>query len=224
MADPDKIIPTETSQQPQDPSIAGKILQSTSSDTFAASAFGKLASASSPFANLGGGTEGGSAFGNPGAPRLSSFASKPTPAAPSTVRAQNPASAPKLSFGTGNTSSPFAGLSSGSNGLGGTRTGGFGTNAGAGLSGSGGGAFGAAFSGGKPLSGFGSAGGAKPLTKDKPAKPFGAPDSEGDTDADEEDDDGNDHPDGADRSASPEKELEEKKRLRLQRGKFSIPC
>ncbi|KAF5635179.1 DEAD DEAH box helicase [Fusarium sp. NRRL 25303] len=127
----------------------------TSASAFAASGFGKLSSGTSPFASLGA-SQSGSAFGSlaAGKPSLSSFASPP-----SSTTAQ-PAAPPKLTFGSSGGASPFAGLSTGSNG-----------------SPFGGSTFGSALGGTKPLSSF-AAPGAEPLKSEKPAKPFGAPDSE----------------------------------------------
>ncbi|KAM5348486.1 hypothetical protein ACJ41O_008310 [Fusarium nematophilum] len=169
----------------------------TSVSAFAASGFGKLSSGSSPFASLGG-SQGGSGFGSAaaGKPSLSSFASSPAPTA------AQPAAAPKLTFGSTSGASPFAGLSSGANGFGSTF---------------GGSAFGSALGGAKPLSSFAASGG-QPLKSEKPAKPFGAPDSDEDDDGegDGEGDD-NDQPEDAERALSPEKELDEKKKLKLQK-------
>ncbi|KAF5531926.1 DEAD DEAH box helicase [Fusarium mexicanum] len=135
----------------------------TSATAFAASGFGKLSSGTSPFASLGA-SQSGSAFGSlaAGKPSLSSFASPP-----SSTTAQ-PAAPPKLTFGSSGGASPFAGLSTGSNG-----------------SSFGGSTFGSALGGAKPLSSF-AAPVAEPLKSEKPAKPFGAPDSESE-EGDEED-------------------------------------
>lgn len=152
-----------------------------------------MSASASPFASIGG-SQGKSVFGA-GAPKLSSFASPtPPPAQPSV--------APKLSFGGSNSASPFAGLSSGTNGFG---------------SQLGGSAFGSALGSIKPLGSF-AAPGAGAIKSDKPAKPFGAPDS--DAEDGEENDEGDDEaqPEEAERAASPEKESEEKKKLRLQKG------
>ncbi|KAF4470257.1 DEAD DEAH box helicase [Fusarium albosuccineum] len=171
----------------------------TSASAFAASGFGKLSSGASPFASLGG-SQGGGSFGGSataGKPSLSSFASS-TPSSAT----QAPAAAPKLTFGSTSGASPFAGLSSGANGFG---------------SAFGGSAFGSALGGAKPLTSFAAPGG-ESLKKEKPAKPFGAPESDNEDD-DDEDDDGedNEQPEEAERSLSPEKESEEKKKLKLQK-------
>ncbi|KAF5969958.1 DEAD DEAH box helicase [Fusarium coicis] len=135
----------------------------TSASAFAASGFGKLSSGTSPFASLGA-SQSGSAFGSlaAGKPSLSSFASPP-----SSTTAQ-PTAPPKLTFGSSGGASPFAGLSTGSNG-----------------SPFGGSTFGSALGGTKPLSSF-AAPGAEPLKSEKPAKPFGAPDSESEEGDEEE--------------------------------------
>ncbi|KAF5578190.1 DEAD DEAH box helicase [Fusarium pseudocircinatum] len=135
----------------------------TSASAFAASGFGKLSSGTSPFASLGA-SQSGSAFGSlaAGKPSLSSFASPPSS---TTVQ---PTAPPKLTFGSSGGASPFAGLSTGSNG-----------------SPFGGSTFGSALGGTKPLSSF-AAPGAEPLKSEKPAKPFGAPDSESEEGDEEE--------------------------------------
>ncbi|KAG5785242.1 hypothetical protein H9Q73_001106 [Fusarium xylarioides] len=135
----------------------------TSASAFAASGFGKLLSGTSPFASLGA-SQSGSAFGSlaAGKPSLSSFAS------PSSSTTAQPTAPPKLTFGSSGGASPFAGLSTGSNG-----------------SPFGGSTFGSALGGPKSLSSF-AAPGAEPRKSEKPAKPFGAPDSESE-EGDEED-------------------------------------
>ncbi len=169
----------------------------TSASAFAASGFGKLASGTSAFATFGSGKP--SAFGSSSKPTLSSFASaKPS----SESQPAAAAAAPKLTFGSNGGSSPFAGLSS-SNGFG------------SGL----GGGFGSALSGAKTLSSFGVSSG-KPLQSAKASKPFGAPDSDSEGGSDEEDEvDDDGQTDAAQRALSPEKETDDKKRTRLQRGK-----
>ncbi|KAF5659346.1 DEAD DEAH box helicase [Fusarium heterosporum] len=172
----------------------------TSSSAFASSGFGKLSSGASPFASIGG-SQGGSAFGSlaAGKPSLSSFAS------PSPSTTAQPAAPPKLTFGSSGGASPFAGLSSGTNGspFGGSPFGGS--------------TFGSALGAGKSLSSF-AAPGAEPLRSEKPAKPFGAPDSDNEED-EEDDDDGEEteQPAEAERAVSPEKESDEKKKLKLQK-------
>lgn len=54
---------------------------------------------------------------------------------------------------------------------------------------------------------------------EKPARPFGAPDSDADSGSDEEEGEEEAQAELAERALSPEKESEEKKRLKLQRGK-----
>lgn len=63
--------------------------------------------------------------------------------------------------------------------------------------------------------------GKEPLKSEKPAKPFGAPesDNEDDDERDDEGDEGN-KVDEAERALSPEKESDEKKKLKLQKGKL----
>lgn len=93
--------------------------------------------------------------------------------------------------------------------------------------GGGGSGFGSVLGGGalKPLPSF-AAPGSQPLKSEKPAKPFGAPDSDvenEDEEDDNEDDEGGDdasQPD-VERLASPEKEPEEKKKVKLQKGESS---
>lgn len=200
----DAEVPSATTTSSQDDTKtteAGKSptkkSQTQNSSAFASSGFAKLSTSSSPFASFGGASQG-SAFGSAtsGKPTLSSFAS---PSASSTTQ---PAGAPKLTFGSTTNASPFAGLSSSTNGFG---------------SALGGSVFGSALSGGKGISSF-AAPGAEPLKSDKPARPFGAPESDGE-DGDEGDDEGgeNNKVDEAERALSPEKDSEEKKRLKLQK-------
>jgi DEAD/DEAH box helicase domain-containing protein len=165
----------------------------TSTSAFSASGFGKLAAGASPFASLSGAKSTG--FGS---------AKSPPPT--------QPAAPPKLTFGGGSSASPFAGLGS-------NTSNGFGSAFGGGSS-----SFGSAFGVAKPLSSF-AAPGSKPLKSEKPAKPFGAPDSDAedadDDEGDEEEDAGEERsqPD-EERLPSPEKEPEEKRKLKLQRGEF----
>ncbi|KAL2206630.1 PH domain-like protein [Sarocladium strictum] len=188
--------------------------EQTSSSAFAASGFGKLAAGSSPFAALGGAGQS-SGFGSSTAPKLSSFASLPPdtpnhtptspdkPAAPSVTHTT---AAPKLTFGGTAGASPFAGLSGAkSNGFGGGLGGSFG---------SGGSAFGSALSGSK-LSGFAAPGGSS-LPIGKPARPFGAPDSDAEDDEEATGGEGdNAATEEAERALSPE--TDEKKRVKLQK-------
>ncbi|KAK5998192.1 Nuclear pore protein NUP56 [Cladobotryum mycophilum] len=172
-----------------------KALQ-TSTSAFAASGFGKLATGSSPFAGLSGPQT--SVFGTAGSSSLSPFGSVPTvpsskPAAVSAV--------PKLTFGGTNSISPFAGLST-ANGFG---------------SGTGGSAFGSVLSGGKALPSFASSTKSKPLQSGKPSRPFGAPESDGEGGEDNEEGDDDAEPTEAERALSPDKDSDEKKKLKLHK-------
>ncbi|KAM0557945.1 hypothetical protein ACHAPJ_005109 [Fusarium lateritium] len=167
----------------------------TSASAFAASGFGKLSAGTSTFASLSG-SQGGSVFGSAaaGKPSLSSFASPPS------STAAQPAAPPKLTFGSSSGASPFASISSGTNG-----------------SPFGGRTFGSALGASKPLSSF-AAPGAEPLKSEKPAKPFGAPDSDAEDGEDEDDErEESEQPTEAERAISPEKESDEKKKLKLQK-------
>lgn len=176
-----------------------KKLQQASESSFATSSFGKLSSGSSPFASLGGSSKG-TGFASLTGSTLASFASPPT----TSQIPSAPAAAPKLSFGGGNAASPFAGLSKPSNGFGGALSAGSG--------------FGASF-GAKPLNSF-AAPGAKPFQSDRPAKPFGAPGSDHEED-DSDDAEADTPPEETERAASPEKDGEEKRKLKLQKSKHS---
>ncbi|KAF7560783.1 hypothetical protein G7046_g3369 [Stylonectria norvegica] len=182
---------TKTGATDSKPADGSKHKSQKSTSAFASSSFGKLSSSASPFAVIG--ASKGSVFGT-GAPSLSSFASPP---APST----EPSVPPKLTFGGSSSASPFGGLSSGTNGFG---------------SALGGGGFGSGLGALKPLGSF-AAPAKDGLKKEKPARPFGAPESDADEDDedDEADDDG--QPEEAERALSPEKESDDKKKLRLQR-------
>ncbi|KAH6997515.1 hypothetical protein BKA56DRAFT_989 [Ilyonectria sp. MPI-CAGE-AT-0026] len=175
-------------------SPAKKHQPTTSASAFAASSFGKLSSGASPFATFGGASKG-SVFASSGTSTLTSFAS------PLAAPATQPAAAPKLTFGGTTGASPFAGLSTGTNGFGSTL---------------GGSAFGSALSGIKPLGSFAAPGGEAPKTE-KPAKPFGAPDSDAEDSEEEGSGDDDAQPEEAERAQSPEKESEEKKKLKLQK-------
>uniref|UniRef100_A0A1Y1LQP2 RanBD1 domain-containing protein n=1 Tax=Photinus pyralis TaxID=7054 RepID=A0A1Y1LQP2_PHOPY len=171
-----------------------------SSSTFAESAFGKLASSSSGFAALGSSQGGGFASNKP---TLPSFASvKPISSSETSGTRANKGQAgrvPKLSFASNSGLSPFAGLGSGTNGVGNSK-------------------FGSGLSGIKPLGSFGAAG-TKPLQSEKAAKPFGAPESDADDDDDNDNEEGDDEsqPDDQERGASPEKDADEKKRPKLHK-------
>ncbi|KAH0532388.1 hypothetical protein TsFJ059_001084 [Trichoderma semiorbis] len=178
----------ETTNSPKIPTAS--ILPQTSSSAFSASGFGKLATGSSPFASLG--TSQSSIFSSSiGSSALSlgtglgASGSQPAPAV----------TMPKLTFGSVNSASPFANLSSGFGGA----------------------SLGSPFSTGKGLESFASPL-AKPLQSEKPAKPFGAPES----DAEEEEEEDAEREDESEsneqeRAPSPEKELEEKKRIKLHK-------
>ncbi|KOS21524.1 E3 SUMO-protein ligase RanBP2 [Escovopsis weberi] len=129
---------------------------------------------------------------------MSPFASIST--ATTTSKPAATTAAPKLTFGSTDGASPFAGLST-ANGF---------------ESGIGGSAFGSAFASSKGPQAFGLPAG-KPLQSKKPAKPFGAPDSDGEAEAEDDDGDEDAEPTEADRSFSPEKELDDKKKLKLQK-------
>ncbi|KAK4450714.1 nucleoporin NUP56 [Podospora aff. communis PSN243] len=177
----------------------------TSASAFASSTFPKLASSTaSPFALAGAGKP--SLFGSSGSGSFSVLGG-PKPAAPAPT-------APKLSFGGSSTASPFA--------LNGSKPSVFGGNA---LGGSGfGGGFGGSVLSGPRLSTFGKPG--EPLKSDKPAKPFGAPESdneESDKDDDEEEpkvEAGSDKDESKETDKDESKALtEEKKKIRLQKIK-----
>ncbi|KAL7927300.1 hypothetical protein ACQKWADRAFT_276312 [Trichoderma austrokoningii] len=165
------------------------VLPQTSSSAFSASGFGKLATGSSPFANLG--TSQSSIFAPSAAastlPPASVFSAPASQLPPSTM--------PKLTFGSADSASPFASLASGINGAG----------------------LGSPFSAGKGLDSF-----ASPVVKqvqsEKPAKPFGAPESDEESE-DGEDADAEDEPEPSEQegAASLEKELEEKKKIKLHK-------
>ncbi|KAG7288034.1 hypothetical protein NEMBOFW57_007554 [Staphylotrichum longicolle] len=157
----------------------------TSSSAFANSGFAKLASSSaSPFGSFGGSGKP-SLFGSPSpSPSLSGVLGGSKPAAPSAP--------PKLSFGSAAAASPFGGLNG--------QTGGsvFKSSP-----------FASAF-GGSALSGprlnFGKPG--EVLKSDKPAKPFGAPDSDAEGKSDDED---NEDEDTKGDASSDEESREEEK-------------
>ncbi|KAL6830358.1 P-loop containing nucleoside triphosphate hydrolase protein [Trichoderma sp. SZMC 28015] len=178
----------ETANSPKIPTAS--VLPQTSSSAFSASGFGKLATGSSPFASLG--TSQSSIFSSSiGSSALSSG----TGLGASTSQPAPAVTMPKLTFGSMNSASPFANLSSGFGGA----------------------SLGSPFSTGKGLESFASPL-AKPLQSEKPAKPFGAPES----DAEEEEEEDAEREDESEsneqeRAPSPEKELEEKKRIKLHK-------
>ncbi|KAJ5006802.1 hypothetical protein K4K57_011049 [Colletotrichum sp. SAR 10_99] len=155
--------------------------QGTSAAAFASSGFAKLAASSaSPFGSLGDSTKG-SVFGG------STSSASPFGSLSPSKPAAAPVTAPTLSFGgAGAASSPFASVkTAGANGFGSA----FGSGFGSALS-------------GKPLTSFAKAGESS-FKSEKPAKPFGAPES------DVEDGSGDDA-DGDDGSASESGDKEEK--------------
>ncbi|KAI8162412.1 DEAD/DEAH box [Colletotrichum sp. SAR 10_65] len=155
--------------------------QGTSAAAFASSGFAKLAASSaSPFGSLGDSTKG-SVFGG------STSSASPFGSLSPSKPAAAPIAAPTLSFGgAGTASSPFASVkTAGANGFGSA----FGSGFGSALS-------------GKPLTSFAKVGESS-FKSEKPAKPFGAPES------DVEDGSGDDA-DGDDGSASESGDKEEK--------------
>lgn len=194
--EPDRhVISTATSK------ISGDV----PSISFTNSSFGQLASGSSGFASLG--SSEGKGFAS-AKPKLSSFASATCTSTStlgsevkSTAADDAPAAAvPKLSFGSNPGLSPFAGLSTKSNGFGGL---GFGSAS--------------VLSGNKAL-GNSTASGAKPMQSDKAARPFGAPDSDAGEDDEYDEDDGDESQlDDKTRGASPEKDNEDRKRPKLHK-------
>ncbi|KAG5999908.1 hypothetical protein E4U21_006152 [Claviceps maximensis] len=210
-------IKEKIAEKPQhDPKTDGeKITRDVTTIKFANSAFGQLASQSSGFASLQpslrkGFSSGGKGFSSD-APKLSSLNPAPSALASeskSTIFGYGPSVAgPKLSFSSSSGASPFAGLSSKTNGFGSI---GFGLPS--------------ALSGSKPLSSF-IPSGTKALQSDKAPRPFGAPDSDV---GEDEEEDGEDNEDGEDgdsedqlhdqvRRASPEKDSEDRKRPKLQK-------
>ncbi|KJZ78100.1 hypothetical protein HIM_02737 [Hirsutella minnesotensis 3608] len=167
----------------------------TSTSAFAASGFGKLAQGSSAFAVLGAAPGSGFASATKSGPALSSgsqLASQPASAA----------QAPKLTFGGNGGVSPFAGLSSGSNGFSSKLSGGFAS----------------AFPTSKSLTSFGATAG-KPLQSGKADRPFGAPESDSEPEEDDADEQGEAETpaEDAQRGVSPERELDDKRRTKLHR-------
>ncbi|KAM7216206.1 nucleoporin NUP56 [Rhypophila decipiens] len=173
----------------------------TSASSFASSAFGKLASSStSPFGALGASSASKpSLFGNTGA--ASGFGALGSSSNSATTQ-------PKPSFGGATAAlSPFGIVNGG----------------GKSVFGGGGSAFGSSFGGsvlGAPrLSSFAKPGEA--LKSDKPARPFGAPESDAEDDSGEEDqesgnEDGEKDEDKAEEQEA-KKELDEKKRVKLHK-------
>lgn len=176
--------PAKDSQPPQ-----------TSPSKFADSGFAKLAASSaSPFATVGA-TK--SVFGGGATASPSPFANfgAPTVTAASTSTPLNP---PKLSFGSKDASapSPFAAVNGAK-----PVTGGFGGGFG------GGSPFTSALSGAGPRTGNFASPGQPPIIKsDKPAKPFGAPESDAEDDSEDEGDDGDEEEGGGSGGADAERE------------------
>ncbi|KAI3400553.1 hypothetical protein diail_2754 [Diaporthe ilicicola] len=186
--DASKIEPTgKDSQLPQ-----------TSPSKFASSGFGKLAASSaSPFASIGANK---SVFGGGSTASPSPFASFGAPA-PTSASTSTPLSPPKLSFGGKDASapSPFAAMNGAK-----PASGGFGSGFG------GGSPFSSALSGAGPRTGNFASPGQPPIIKsDKPAKPFGAPESDAEDDSDNDDDGGDEQEAGGGGGADAEKEKDE---------------
>ena len=190
---------------------SNKTLASSRSSAFASSGFGKLASGSSGFASLG--LSKGKAFSHaPSEATQSAFGSVGATGKgkADTAHADSASQPPKLSFGSNSSASPFAGVSSGVNGFGGSP-------------------FGLALTGLKQMGSFSAVGGAKPLQSDKVSKPFGAPDSDAEEEEEEEEEGEGDgenrsQADHTERAASPEKEIDDKKRPRLHKSRsLNIP-
>lgn len=172
----------------------------TSPSKFADSGFAKLATSSaSPFASVGA-TK--SVFGGGVAASPSPFAGFGAPPA-TAASTSTPLSPPKLSFGSKDASapSPFAavnGVKSASVGFGG----GFG----------GGSPFSSALSGPGPRTGNFASPGQPPIIKsDKPAKPFGAPESDAEDDSDDDSEGGDEAEGGGSGGAEADKEKEKEK-------------
>ncbi|KAH9241861.1 hypothetical protein K456DRAFT_670719 [Colletotrichum gloeosporioides 23] len=176
--------------------------QGTSAAAFASSGFAKLAASSaSPFGSLGDSTKG-SVFGG------STSSASPFGSLSPSKPAAAPIAAPTLSFGgAGAASSPFASVkTAGANGFGSA----FGSGFGSALS-------------GKPLTSFAKAGESS-FKSEKPAKPFGAPESDvEDGSGDDADGDNGSASESGDKEEKEESDKEEskagddKKRTKLQK-------
>lgn len=189
-------LPLATDDAAGSKTSQAEVLPQTSSSAFSASGFGKLATGSSPFASLG--ATQSSIFASPAA-----ASTLPTASVFSAPGSQLPPSTmPKLTFGSVNSASPFASLASGINGAG----------------------LGSPFSASKGLDSFASPM-AKQVHSEKPAKPFGAPESDEES-GDEEDADADDEPEPSEQEgATPlEKEPEEKKKIKLHKGEKGFHC
>ncbi|KAL2754569.1 hypothetical protein ACRALDRAFT_1042209 [Sodiomyces alcalophilus JCM 7366] len=170
----------------------------TSASAFANSGFAKLASSSaSPFGALGGAAGKTSVFGSSAA-KASPFASE------SPKKSAAPAPTPTLSFSSSSSSSPFAAATTSANGFG---------------SAFGSGGFGSALSG-KPLTSFAKPG--ETFKSDKPAKPFGAPESDAEEDSDnaEDGEDDTNQSEADDKEAKDESDKEEAKRAEERKKKL----
>ncbi|KAK0714607.1 hypothetical protein B0H67DRAFT_553291 [Lasiosphaeris hirsuta] len=196
--------------------------KTTSASAFASSGFAKLAaSTTSPFGAL-------AAAGKPslfGASSSGSSGSFSVLGGPKPAAASVPA--PKLSFGGDASASPFAAAGLNGKGSASVFSKPFGGSFGGG--GFGGSTFGGSTFGGSSLSAlstFGKPGGA--LKSGKPAKPFGAPDSDAEDDSENEDDDGEDTKAGSgesdkedskdtDKEKDEPKAPEDEKKLRLRK-------
>ncbi|KAH8764404.1 hypothetical protein F5883DRAFT_109689 [Diaporthe sp. PMI_573] len=168
----------------------------TSPSKFADSGFAKLATSSaSPFATVGANK---SVFGGGATASPSPFASFGAPASTAAAPTSTPLNPPKLSFGSKDASapSPFAAINGAKPALGGFG-GGFG----------GGSPFSGALGGTGPMTGNFASPGQPPIIKsDKPAKPFGAPESDAEDDSEDDSDDGDDEEGGGSGGADAEKE------------------
>lgn len=185
---PQPDLSAKDSQQPQ-----------TSPSKFADSGFAKLAASSaSPFASVGANK---SVFGGGAAASASPFASFGAPASTAATTAATtsaPLNPPKLSFGSKDASapSPFAAMNGAKPALGGFG-GGFG----------GGSPFSSALGGSGPMTGNFASPGQPPIIKsDRPAKPFGAPESDAEDDSEDDGDDGDDEEGGRSGGADADKE------------------
>lgn len=159
----------------------------TSASAFAGSAFAKLAgSTASPFGALGGSGKPSLFGSSSGSSSMGSLLGAQAAGAPSAP--------PKLSFGSAAATSPFAGLN-GQSGGSVFKSSPFAS------------AFGGSALSGPRLSNFGKPGEA--LKSDKPAKPFGAPDSDAEDKSDEED---NEDEDAKADAASEDAEAKEEER------------
>ncbi|KAH6690472.1 hypothetical protein F5X68DRAFT_166551 [Plectosphaerella plurivora] len=195
--------PIDTTHRPAE----DKDKESKPASAFASSGFAKLASSTaSPFGSVGGGVKT-SVFGGGSASAASPFAS-----ATSSVLSAPAAAKPTLSFGGQSSASPFASASPFGSAK--PSSNGFGSGASTGFGG-----FGGSSLQSKPLSSFAKPG--ESFKSEKPAKPFGAPDSEGEDSANEEGDEGQsddgDDADAKDESDKEEAKVADDKKKKLQR-------